>query len=156
MSHTSTRLSFNAAFLREIKEDNFRVRELFHECSAAVTCPRGDADRLMVRLLWQLRDQLAMHFALENAFGYLTDVVDYAPRLCDRALAMIRQHDDLFLSLCELIEVAEELAYDKSLASRRADVANGFLSFRRRFEEHEREENRLLFDVFSDEVGGGD
>jgi hypothetical protein len=156
MTYAPTQLSFNAAFLREIKEDNQRVRELFHEVATMLTAPRREMPERIARQLWQLRDQLAMHFALENAFGYLAHVVDFAPRLCDRAKSMIAQHDELFLSLCEIIEIAEEVMYGEREPSRFVDVARPYFAFQRRFYEHEAEENALLFDVFDDDIGVGD
>ena len=156
MTFVPTRLSFNAAFLREIKEDDHRLRELFHETEQLFTSPRVDTRKLVTRRLWQLRDQLAMHFALENAFGYLAHVVEHAPRLCERAQRMVAEHDDLFLQLCDIIELSEEVSYHEIGARRGSDVARAFFEFQRQFCAHERHENELLFDAFDDDLGDGD
>lgn len=160
MPYAPTSLSFNAAFLREIKEDNRRLQELLVDTATLlrrypyVTTVDRQCD--IVRQLVRLRDQLALHFALENAFGYLVDVVEHAPRLCSRALGMIAQHDELFLELCELIDIAESVLYEEAERTVTNNVARGYFRFQQRFYAHEAAENELLLDVFDCDIGVGD
>jgi iron-sulfur cluster repair protein YtfE (RIC family) len=146
-------MAVNAAFLREIKEDNQRLRELFQEVTSLLTSPRPVSGNRLVTTLWQLRDQLAMHFALENAFGYLADVVEHAPRLCNAAKGMLAEHDELFMELCEIIDAAEELAYEAYSYRGFIAVAADVFDFHARFQSHESRENQLIFEALDDDIG---
>jgi hypothetical protein len=156
MLSVQNQLTVNAAFLREIKEDNQRLRDLFQEATSLLTSPRRVSGSVLVRVLWQLRDQLAMHFALESAFGYLADVVEYAPRLCEPAKAMLLEHDELFLELCEIIEAAEVLAYEAYSYQRFVAVAADVFDFHAKFLAHESRENQLIFEALDADIGVGD
>ena len=156
MSLIESKLAVNAAFLREIKEDNQRLRELFQQVTELLTSPRPISCGLLVRSLWQLRDQLAMHFALESAYGYLADVVDHAPRLCEVAKGMLAEHDELFLEVCEIIENAEELAYEAYTYQRFVRVAADMFDFHAKFQSHESRENQLIFQALNEDIGVGD
>ena len=71
-------VSINPAFLQEIKDDHHELRQLMHHVSAMLSRPswmRLEYDRL-VELLTKLRDQLAMHFSLEEAYGYFEDALN--------------------------------------------------------------------------------
>ncbi|MCA9151585.1 MAG: hypothetical protein KDA92_19870 [Planctomycetales bacterium] len=161
MPYAPSQVSFNAAFLSEIKEDNQRLQELLSETEIMFRrIPRHrysvEQKRASVQRLLKLRDQLALHFALENAFGYLVDVIDIAPRLCNRAKAMIAEHDDLFLELCELIDDAEAALYDEGNAASVVNVARDYFRFLQKFYDHEAAENALLLDAFDSDLGVGD
>jgi hypothetical protein len=143
MSLVESNLAVNAAFLREIKEDNQRLRDLFQQVSSLLTRPRPISCNTLVKCLWQLRDQLAMHFALESAYGYLAE-------------AMLAEHDDLFMAMCEIIEDAEELAYDDYSYQRFTRLATDVFEFHARFQAHESRENQLIFEALHEDIGVGD
>ncbi len=81
--NTTSTVTINAAFLQEIKEVNQDLWKLLDEVKHLC----GDAHyvqlqgRLVVDRIGELRDQLAMHFALEEAYGYFDDPIRVAPRL---------------------------------------------------------------------------
>jgi hypothetical protein len=156
MSPLRSQLAVNAAFLREIKEDNQRLRDLFQQVTSYLTSPRPIPCNLLVRTLWQLRDQLAMHFSLESAYGYLANVVEQAPRLCDEAQSMLAEHDEMFMEICEIIERAEELVYDAYTYQRFIRVASDMFDFHAKFQSHESRENQLIFQALHDDLGVGD
>ena len=99
----------NVAFLQEIKEDNQRLRDLLRDAAQILSLPRHVRKLDLVKLLRELCDQLAMHFALENALGYLDDALEIAPRLSRRAKALRNEHDALFADFCEIVDEAEGL-----------------------------------------------
>ncbi len=111
-------LTINAAFLLEIKEDNRELRQLLDDCAALLARPHGAGVELRraAQLLGNLRDQLAMHFSLEEAYGYFDDAIDVAPRLSRQAEALRSQHPRLFVALCDLVEEAEQLLYHERAA----------------------------------------
>ena len=156
MSPVESQLAVNAAFLREIKEDNQRLGELFQQVTSLLSRPRPISCSVLVHDLWQLRDQLAMHFALESAYGYLADVVEHAPRLCENAKAMLAEHDDLFLEICEIIEDAEKLAYEAYTYRHFVSVASSVFDFHAKFLAHESRENQLIFQSLNEDIGVGD
>ena len=70
-------VSINPAFLREIKDDHHELRQLMHHTSAMLdhSGPEEIDYPRLVELLTKLRDQLAMHFSLEEAYGYFEDAI---------------------------------------------------------------------------------
>jgi hypothetical protein len=157
VTHT---LTVNAAFLQEIKEDNRQLRDLFQQTLALLSHPRRQRipPRQIVNDLTLLRDQLAMHFTLEDAFGYFEDAIAEAPRLSDRAKQLHAEHEGLFREICELVEYAETVLYRErpSGYSQQTDLAVTFYQFHARFQEHETRENELILDAFDDDIGVGD
>jgi len=156
---SSRTVAINAAFLQEIKADNTALRVLLDSIRRLVGqtwTKQAQANRFTL-LLGELRDQLAMHFALEEAFGYFEDAVAQAPRLCERAQILRDQHGELFMELCELVEEAEEAAFSYTPAyrwSHRLIVA--FRRFEHRLRDHEHGENELILTAFDDDLGVGD
>lgn len=151
-------VTINAAFLLEIKEDNQELRQLLEHAVDALCKP----DRIftppkkLAELLGQLRDQLAMHFTLEEAFGYFEDAVAVAPRLGRQADTLRGEHKDLFLELCNIVEYAERLQYGESPASAVSRIGDRFSVFHRRFRNHEDRENQLILESLNDDLGVGD
>ncbi len=158
MAIVTRSLTLNAAFLQEIKEDNRQLRELLGKTKSIFTDlgKAFPAQKSVVDLLWRLRDQLAMHFALEDAYGYFDDAIAEAPRLSEQAVILRRQHDDLFLQICELVEQAEQVLYGENTLGDRAALASSYLSFHKAFQEHETREDELILEAFDDDIGVGD
>lgn len=155
ITETNT-LTLNAAFLQEIKEDNYQLRELFRKASHLLSTPRRVPLSSIVGTLTRLRDQLAMHFALENAYGYLDGAIDLAPRLCQRARLLRAEHEVLYTDFCELSDGAEELLHQVRQHQQVTRLAVLFFDFQARFQAHEACENELIFEAFDDDVGVGD
>lgn len=159
MASVTSTVSVNPAFLQEFKEDNHELRQLLHHSTAMLSRPRGmrvEARRL-VELLEKLRDQLAMHFALEEFYGYFDEELSENPRLGHRADELRSQHAPLFLELCDLAEVAQELMYESHLqGSGLRQIARRFAAFRQQFQRHEEDENALILAAFDEEMGSGD
>ncbi len=151
-------VTLNVAFLQEIKEENRELRLLLAECADAVRQPigsRGETKRL-VDLIVQLRDQLAMHFALEEAYGYFEDAIEVAPQLSAQAMQLRDEHRQLFLQLSCVVDDAEQLLYHEHRNGRRYDIATGFVQFHAQFQDHESRENALIHRMLNEELGCGD
>ena len=106
---TTGTVTINAAFLQEIKEVNQQLWRLLADirrmcCRPA---PLQEHGRLMTRMLVSLRDELAMHFSLEEYFGYFDDPVGVAPRLSQRANELRREHTALYQQLSTITDDAE-------------------------------------------------
>src|SRR5687768_9654604 len=98
-------VTVNAAFLEEIKEVNQELWQLLgdlrHRCQRPVA--PGHC-RLLIDKLCQLRDQLALHFALEEAYGYFENPVEVAPQLSRAAGRLLEEHKTLYLDFCDIAE----------------------------------------------------
>lgn len=150
-------VTINAAFLQEIKEDNRELRQVLHKIATIASRPRlAVRPRHLVGLLQQLRDQLAMHFALEEAYGYFEDAVSVAPWLCCAAEELRGQHTELFLDICGIVDEAEELLYHDAPANLLRRLARQFVEWHSRFLDHEVRETNLVLAAFDDDIGVGD
>ena len=117
---TTATVTVNAAFFQEIKEVNQELYDLLDRARRHLAEHRDSADaarrhasngRQLVDLLSDLRDQLALHFALEEAYGYFEDPVFVAPRLSERAATLRKDHRRLYLQISDLVDQVERLVY---------------------------------------------
>lgn len=158
MATISTRtVTLNLAFLREIKEDNRELRNCLATLRAVLSRARLVVSRReLVQLIGLLRDQLALHFSLEEAYGYFDDPISVAPQLSAR-ISMVRgQHSELFLQVVSLEDLAEQWLHHEhgSVGLRR--IAWEFSRFDAQFQRHEHVEHELMQEAFYDEFGVGD
>lgn len=156
-NRTST-LTINAAFLQEIKEVNEdlwrQLEEVRGICGTAADV-RGHA-RQLPNTLAQLRDQLAMHFALEEAYGYFEDPVAVAPHLNATACTLRDEHSSLYSSICEVLEFVESAFYAGHLPTSAEQVVERFQVFYDQLQTHEAKENELILKAYDDDIGVGD
>jgi hypothetical protein len=150
-------ITVNAAFLQEIKEVNHELWDLLkhlrHRCQRPIA--PGQC-RQLIDKLGQFRDQLALHFSLEEAYGYFEDPVEVAPQLCRQAERLRAEHKELYLDLCDLIERAERMFYDEQHAALALWIGPEFLEFDQRIRSHEERENELIMDAYEGDIGVGD
>lgn len=150
-------VTVNAAFLQEIKEVNQelwqRLEEMRHRCQRPVA---PASCRQLVQRLSQMRDQLALHFALEEAYGYFDDPVDVAPRLSHAAEQLRTEHRELYMELTNLVERAERLVHSEQMATLALWIGPEFLRFDEALRDHESRENDLIFEAFDTDIGTGD
>lgn len=155
---TTSTVTINAAFLQEIKEDHRLLREYLDRTVALLSRPRLAIAEpsLLVDLLGRVRDQVAMHFALEEAYGYFQEAVSIAPQLNGYAEQLLAQHHGLYTAIRDVCEDAELLLYEKSKAAVFKRVKGAFSLFYDSFEEHEARENALIMQAFEEDLGAGD
>jgi len=158
MASATRTISVNAAFLQEIKTDNLELRAVLQSAGDVFELPTTglSTHKEIVEILANLRDQLAIHFTLEESFGYVDDAIEVAPRLSDRAAELKSEHQTLYLHICDVVENAERLLYHEPAAPNISRVAKEYEAFRRQFDAHERAENDLIFAAFDDDLGDGD
>jgi len=150
-------VTVNAAFLQEIKEVNQELWSLLSELRHRCQRPLAPAQcRNLIDKLCQFRDQLALHFALEEAYGYFDDPVHVAPRLSRQADQLRGEHKGLYLDICQLIDRAERMFYDEQHAALALWIGPEFLEFDARLRSHEQRENELIFEAYDGDIGGGD
>ena len=154
----TTTVTVNAAFLREIKEINQALGNDICRLERLATCPhviRRHA-RGFLHKLERLRDDLAMHFSLEEFFGYMADPLSVAPRLGDRARRLRDEHGLLYEQLCDIVDIAAQLFDEHRVARLSRDVPRRLRQFFDQLALHERNENELILEAFCDDVGVGD
>ncbi|MCH8923688.1 MAG: hypothetical protein IIA67_11150 [Planctomycetes bacterium] len=158
MSVVTTTVTINTAFLEEIKEDDRQLRHLLSEARATFTQRRFHRAWLIrtVALLSDLRDQLALHFTLEESFGYFDEPICAAPWLSERAEALRSQHRDLFIQMCEIVDRAERSLEPHARRTRLDRVSDRFDEFLAALEQHEADETDLIFQAYNDDIGVGD
>lgn len=150
-------VTVNAAFLQEIKEVNqelwHRLEELRHRCQRPIAPANC---RHLVERLSQLRDQIALHFALEEAYGYFDDPVEVAPRLSYAAENLRNEHRSLYMDLTTIVERAERLLHSEQLATLALWIGPEFIDFDAALRDHESRENELIYEAYDTDLGTGD
>ena len=151
-------VTVNAAFLQEIKEVNqdlWRVvADVRRMCDAPETI--DSAPRRFFGLVEELRDHLALHFSLEEAYGYFEDPVEVAPRLCRLANELRAEHHELYLKVVAFSEKAESLTQPDRVIGAVLAAVKEFKAFDERFKRHEARENELIMQESSYDIGVGD
>lgn len=151
-------VTVNAAFLEEVKEVNLELWQLLRatrECLNEASQRPLNPHRLLGQLV-RLQDNVAMHFALEEFFGYFDDPLSVEPRLCEAALFLRDEHESLYLQLSELIELVEEHVHSRTLCRILRSVRHRFNAFMDQFTAHEARERQLILQVYEDDIGVGD
>ena len=158
MSIVTTTVTVNAAFLEEIKEDDRRLRHLLSEARAALAQRRLHRPWLIrtVALLCDLRDQVALHFTLEESYGYFDEPLCAAPRLSERADELRAQHRDLFVQMCQIADEAERSLEPYCRPTRLDRLTGQFDEFFKALQRHEEDETDLIFQAYNDDIGVGD
>jgi hypothetical protein len=152
-TRTDIKFTVNAAFFREIKEDHKQLHCLLERLRHLVAMPPALPNHWQefVALLADLRDQLAFHFALEEAYGYFEDAIERAPRFHVTAGRLRNEHAELYL--------AAQLLADRAAALSAIDAEQMIapcVDFDTALKAHEAAELRLILDAIQQDVGVGD
>ena len=136
----------NAAFLQEIKDSHADLAHLIHE--VRVTChaelPPGESAKRLTNLLHDLRDCLAMQFALEETYGYIENVQSMPNSVTAMAERARNEHCGLYLEISALCEQAEELQYRGYAAEHAGELIKATEQFDAKLIRHERLEAELV------------
>jgi predicted ATPase len=153
---TSKTITINAAFLQEIKEDHRELREVLVRVKEHLTQNSlASSTRPLLEMLHSLRDRLAMHFALEEAYGYYEDAISVAPQLSSRAEQLRGEHTHLFLQVQQLVEDAEQVLYHETNPKQLNGMPAKFGEFMAQFETHEHRECALIHEAYERDLGTG-
>ncbi|GAA5506078.1 hypothetical protein [Novipirellula caenicola] len=146
VSSAKKTLVVNSAFLQEIKESHPEFWHTLHhvrQICEDVEQP-SHVTRDLVRLLNELRDKMALQFALEEAYGYIEVAPEFSSCKVNAAEKIMAQHCSLYLQLSELIEKAEELQYRGAIAACVQELVDQTQAFDAKLQEHEQAENGLI------------
>lgn len=150
-------LTLNVAFLHEIKQDSNEPEESIVRIGNFLNQQIFLNLRLVVDQLSRLRDELKAYFALEEFYGYFESARETNPKVCTHAEGLRRQHETLFLEVCELVEMAEAAFYNETAeAEIQPAITAGFQAFVQNFRCHEQEELELMMRLCNEDIGVGD
>ena len=107
----------------------------------------------IVRMLRQVRDELANHFAEEEGGGCLEEAVSHCPTLSAENRRIEAEHPQLLVSIDRLI--AQAMDCDQSV-DKRIDLERGFDELCSQLNAHEAAENVLLRKGFGANLNGSD
>jgi hypothetical protein len=146
VSTLATTLAVNPAFLEEIKDSNTSLWEQIAKLRGV--CESRDVrsavlHRLVI-LLNEVRDSLALQFALEESYGYMEVPMTMANPLSHTIEQVKAQHCALYLAVSELAEQAEELQYRGWVAERVDQLVHQVKQFDLQLQDHERSERDLV------------
>ena len=158
IENSTSTVTINAAFLQEIKEVNEDLWKLLDQVRQFCSDAEGvqQQGRRAVDLLAELRDQLAMHFALEEAYGYFVDPVRVAPQLSLAATALRDEHQTLYAGIRDLADEVDELYRAGELSKNARQVVERFRDYYDLFQRHENRENELILEAYDSDIGVGD
>ncbi len=151
-------VTVNRAFLQEIKDANQEMWSVLSECRRACGEPvrRRQQASTLAELLRDLCDHVALHFSLEEAYGYFEDPVSVAPRLAQRCEKLRREHAALYVELAELADLADQYLHDPEGVTNFITIQSQFVTFDERFQDHEAQEIDLIQTAFGEDIGVGD
>lgn len=150
------RLTLNAAFFREIKEDHQQLQKLLCELGQLIEnrVLLANHPRLFLELLDKLVDQLGLHFTLEEAYGYFEHSLEEKPEFHDQAVRLRDQHSGLYTSLQQIAEMTgNEVNKNPPQLD---ELADQFAEFLKSLNSHESAEHNLIMEALNRDVGGGD
>lgn len=160
---SSRRLTVNAAFLKDIKEDNRDLKILMDRLLVLTQPLEAAANhwRELIGLFADLRDQLAMHFGLEEAYGYFDQAVGADAELSILADSLRSQHAVLFEDARHLAEAAADACTGDEpiegttpeVTSAQEKVLRRFESFLQHFNSHEEAELKVILDALEQDIG---
>ena len=151
-------VTINAAFLQEIKEVNQDLWSLTDDlrtfCSQPLSIRKHS--RHLVDLLSRMRDQLALHFSLEEAYGYFHDPLEPDPHVAQVAEELRGQHSVLYTKSSQLADQAENLYRERDDAMLTTVLPVAIESFLTDLANHESEENDLIYRALYEDIGVAD
>jgi hypothetical protein len=146
VSTLSTTLAVNPAFLEEIKDSNSTLWEQINALRAICECRevRSVVLQRLVVLLNEVRDLLALQFALEESFGYMEVPATSSSRMPHSIDYVRSQHCAIYLLASDLAEQAEELQYRGLEAVQVDELVSQVKQFDLQLQDHERLERELI------------
>ena len=154
-SIASKKFTINAAFFQEIKDDHIQLQELLASLRCLVSHRPALSNHAceFVDKLFKLCDQLALHFTLEEAYGYIEDIIESTPHLHKLTDRLREQHASLFIKARDLADRAG--ARHKGDTAELTRIADQFIEFDDAFKTHEAAELQLILNAMNQDEGGG-
>jgi hemerythrin-like domain-containing protein len=133
-------------------EEHKQLRSLLSEVGAMFTQKSLPIKDLGGKLQ-QLDDQVNVHFHAEEASECFPELVSNSPRVSDRVMTLLAEHGELRVEIHDLVH--DSLRSDGTDDDWRR-LAAAFEQFAAKLLSHERVENELVQEVFTDDIGSKD
>jgi hypothetical protein len=104
-------------------------------------------------MLGQLGDCLIKHFFLEEEGGYFAEALTHAPQLIERANNLLAQHPKFASLTGEMIDQAKNWQSDVGWWEQ---TRTRFLQFKAELVRHERQEDGLMQEAYTQDIGAHD
>ncbi len=133
-------------------EEHTKLRGLLSDLRDKLA-QRSGAFREVVDTIQQLGDQIDVHFHAEEASDCFPELVNTAPRVSDRVAILLAEHGELRAEVHQIVQGAKSrsgTAEDWEQLASQVEVFTGKLMA------HERAENELVQEVFTDDIGSKD
>jgi len=135
-----------------IGEEHLHLREIIFEFRV-VLATRDATRRQVATRLKELTQQVLDHFDHEESGGYFGEAIDAAPRLSERADALLAEHAQMAE---QLVALQHRAATQISSTRWWHALESDFIDFMDRFSAHEKAENALLQEAYFDDIGAED
>jgi iron-sulfur cluster repair protein YtfE (RIC family) len=148
MAHTST----SREVLEKTKQEHDALREKLRRIHEALASVEIKSD-VIVNLLLDFQSALQVHFANEESGGFFNEVTTHSPHFTYRTDTLYVEHGELLHNAMELCRFAT--AGNHTATWWRA-LSSQFHVFSKELMCHESEENKLLQQVYQDDIGTSD
>ena len=148
----------NIAYLRFIEIARTHLAEelglALREMAEKQTYPVVVRTEIDYRRAAKLGDRLVKHFAMEEDGGYFADVLLHAPQLISKANALLAQHPKM---CAQAREITAEVSPRKPAGDEWwQHTGELFRDFREELNRHEKQEDGLLQEAYSRDIGAND
>ncbi|NLX56787.1 MAG: hemerythrin domain-containing protein [Planctomycetaceae bacterium] len=133
-------------------EEHTKLRRLLSDLKDKLA-QQSAAFREVVDTIQQLGDQIDVHFHAEEASDCFPELVNTAPRVSNRVATLLAEHDELRAEMHQIVQGTRSrsgTAEDWEQLASQVEVFTGKLMA------HERAENELVQEVFTDDIGSKD
>jgi len=137
---------------QKIQEEHRQLKTLLEQIETALTDRSGPIEAV-VDLIGQLGHQLTKHFQTEEAGGYFADALFEAPQLVNRANDLMLQHPKMTRSARKLAEAADP---NKNPDLWWEQTAERFQALKEELDKHERDEDLLIQEAYTRDIGMND
>jgi iron-sulfur cluster repair protein YtfE (RIC family) len=122
-----------------------KVNQMTTDCAAPVS--------EVQECITTLCDHIRTHFEAEESGGYFAEAVLQAPRVSERVAALEAQHDQLREQIAQMSEFVQRF---EATGEHWKELAEQVHQFSVALMRHENQENELLQEVFTEDIGSKD
>jgi hemerythrin-like domain-containing protein len=133
-------------------EEHTKLRGLLNDLREMVQQQSGSIQEV-AGMIQQLHDQVDVHFQAEEASDCFPDLVNAAPRVSDRVVILLAEHGELRAEIHQLVQDARRRSGTTDDWDQLARLLQDFTG---KLLTHERTEDELVQEVFTDDIGSKD
>lgn len=136
----------NPAFLKEIKDDHFKLYNQLDNLRAfwLLNDPTILNPEWFRILICEFRDLLTTHFELEETFGYIQHSLEYVPEFCRESQRLRNQHSTLLEQIRMIAAQSIKLQEPERTDPHYTEMVTQLGSFYAAFQDHEQAEMDLI------------